>query len=93
MSELEFNETDPSDINSLASSTPDRYKGANGIECIDAIHAALGDEGFEMFCVGQCLRYLFRYKRKNGLNDLRKAEDYLHWAQEQVKENAKKGVN
>ena len=89
MSELEFNETDPSDINSLASSTPDRYKGANGIECIDAIHAALGDGGFEAFCVGQCLRYLFRYKRKNGLNDLRKAEDYLHWAQEQVEENTK----
>ena len=93
MSELEFNETDPSDINSLANSTPDRYKGANGIECIDAIHVALGDEGFEAFCVGQCLRYLFRYKRKNGLNDLRKAEDYLHWAQEQVEENTKKGVD
>ena len=59
MSELEFNETDPSDINSLASSTPDRYKGANGIECIDAIHAALGDEGFVLHKVGNLTRYVF----------------------------------
>ena len=49
MSELEFNETDPSDINSLASSTPDRYKGANGIECIDAIHGAVRDGGLKLF--------------------------------------------
>ena len=91
MADTQFNETDPLDINSLASSTPDRYKGSNGIECIDAIHAALGDDGFESFCIGQCLRYLFRYKRKNGLNDLHKAEDYLHWAQNQVNQNESRG--
>lgn len=75
-------ETNPADLNSTAQATPERYRGSNGIECIDAIHAALGEDGFESFCVGQCMRYLFRYKKKNGSNDLHKAADYLKWATE-----------
>lgn len=76
----DFGETNPDSPNSTASCHPNRYAGTGGIECIDAIHAALGDEGFESFCVGQCMRYLWRYKRKNGSNDLHKAADYLGWA-------------
>lgn len=55
--------------------SPPHYNQA-GIECIDAIEAALGD-GFEFYLQGNILKYLWRYRYKNGVQDLRKAEWYL----------------
>lgn len=54
---------------------PLHYEGA--IECIDAIQAALGQSGFESYLTGQVFKYMWRYKRKNGTEDLQKAEWYL----------------
>jgi hypothetical protein len=54
---------------------PLHYEGA--IECIDAIEAALGESGFEAYLVGQIFKYVWRYQRKNGLEDLRKADWYM----------------
>ena len=49
-----------------------------GIECIDAIKAATtGLVGFEGYCTGNIIKYLWRWKHKNGLEDLRKAGWYL----------------
>jgi hypothetical protein len=50
------------------------------IECIDALRSALGDEGFVGFCVGNVIKYLWRYRHKGGVEDLRKAEEYLQWS-------------
>lgn len=47
-----------------------------GIECIDAIKAAVGD-GFEAYCAGNVLKYVFRYRHKGGVEDLQKARWYL----------------
>jgi hypothetical protein len=48
------------------------------VECIDAIEAAMvGLEGMDAFLTGQVIKYLFRWKHKNGIEDLRKAEWYL----------------
>lgn len=47
------------------------------VECIDAIHSALGDEGYKDYCVGQVFKYLWRWKHKNGIEDIRKAQWYL----------------
>lgn len=47
------------------------------VECIDAIHAALGNEGFKDYCRGTCIKYLWRTKHKNGIEDLKKAQWYL----------------
>ena len=55
---------------------PNHYT-QNGIECIDAIHSALGDEGTKDYCRGNIFKYLWRYKDKNGTQDLEKAEWYL----------------
>lgn len=55
--------------------SPPHYNQA-GIECIDAIEAALGD-GFEFYLQGNILKYLWRYRYKNGVQDLQKAEWYL----------------
>jgi len=47
-----------------------------GIECIDAIEAAT-NEGFEFYLQGNIMKYLWRYKYKNGVEDLKKAQWYL----------------
>lgn len=51
------------------------------VECIDAIRAALGDLGFPDYCVGNAMKYLWRWKLKNGREDLAKATFYLRMAQ------------
>lgn len=48
------------------------------IECIDAIRAAVsGLSGFEGFCAGNAIKYIWRYKHKNGTQDIDKAIWYL----------------
>ncbi|MFC5468428.1 DUF3310 domain-containing protein [Cohnella suwonensis] len=56
---------------------PDHYTTGK-IECIDAIEAATeGLDGFEGMLTGNTLKYLWRWKKKNGVEDLRKARWYL----------------
>lgn len=47
------------------------------IECIDAIKAALGKEQYEGYLRGACIKYLWRYKMKSGVESLKKSEWYL----------------
>lgn len=57
---------------------PQHYN-QGGIECIDAIKAAtVGKTGIEAFCVGNAIKYLFRYENKNGLEDVKKAQWYIN---------------
>ena len=48
------------------------------IECIDAIHAALGTEGFLAYCRGNILKYNWRADHKGGIDDLEKSRWYLN---------------
>lgn len=49
-----------------------------GIECIDAIEAATGElTGPEAYHTGQVLKYVWRWKHKNGFEDLQKARWYI----------------
>lgn len=50
-----------------------------GIECIDAIRASMSREAFAGYCKGNCLKYLWRYDAKDGVESLRKAQVYLGW--------------
>ena len=54
-----------------------------GVECIEAIKAATG-EGFEYYLQGNILKYLWRYRYKNGVEDLKKANWYLELMMEVV---------
>ena len=56
-----------------------------GIECIDAIEASLGKDEFTGFLRGNIIKYVWRYKDKNGLEDLKKAQWYLNKLIEVVK--------
>jgi len=55
--------------------SPPHYN-ESGIECIDAIAAATG-EGFDFYLQGNIMKYLWRYRYKNGTEDLKKARWYL----------------
>lgn len=48
-----------------------------GIECIEAIEAALSDEEFRGYCKGNCVKYIWRERFKGGTESLKKAQWYL----------------
>ena len=50
-----------------------------GIECIDAIRASMTADGFCDYCKGNIIKYIWRWREKGGVEDLRKASVYLDW--------------
>ena len=68
-----------------AVNNPEHYTEGD-IECIDAIEASMSPTEFQGYCKGNALKYLWRYRHKNGLEDLRKAEVYLKWLTESLGE-------
>lgn len=57
---------------------PDHYQSANGLEVIDVIKEfTSGLEGIEATDTGNILKYICRWKKKNGVEDLKKAKWYL----------------
>ena len=59
-----------------------------GIECIDAIKAAvIGLVGIEAVCTANVIKYLWRWKFKNGLEDLKKAKWYLDYLIKDISKN------
>lgn len=57
---------------------PSHYQSETGLETIDVIEAFTFDlEGIEAFDTGNILKYMCRWKQKNGLQDLKKAKWYL----------------
>lgn len=62
-----------------------------GVESIAFVKAAVSNlSGFEAVCVANIIKYMWRYKEKNGLEDVMKAAKYLEWLQEEVGKNANK---
>jgi hypothetical protein len=55
---------------------PSHYQGE--VECIEAIKASMPTQQFLGYLKGNVQKYLWRYDRKNGLEDLRKAQWYLN---------------
>ncbi len=63
--------------NNLGDIRPDYYK-SKGLEVIDVIKVFGSDlSGVEAFYFGNILKYLCRFNKKNGVEDLRKARTYL----------------
>lgn len=56
---------------------PEHYTQGD-VECIDAIDSATtGLVGMVAVCVANVIKYVWRFARKNGLEDLDKADYYL----------------
>jgi len=55
------------------------YYTWRGRECRKIIEElTAGSRGPEGYYIGNIVKYLYRYKWKNGIEDLKKAEEYLH---------------
>ena len=55
---------------------PSHYT-AGGVECIDAMVSAFGAREVSNYCICNAFKYIFRHERKNGEEDIAKAEWYL----------------
>jgi len=74
----------PDDYNNI--DKPFHYN-QSGIECIDYIKQVLGNEGFIAYCRGNVMKYNHRaFYKGNPTEDMAKAEQYLKWANETLKE-------
>lgn len=71
-------------------SHPKHHQSKTGLEVIDVIEAFTFDlNGIEATDTGNIIKYICRWKKKNGLEDLKKAEWYLnHLINHIEKENA-----
>lgn len=59
---------------------PKHYKANNGLEAIQVISGFTSDlTGMEAVCTANVLKYILRWKHKNGLEDLKKAQWYLEY--------------
>lgn len=57
---------------------PNHYAGK--IEVIDYNRDKLTPEEFTGFCMGNVIKYVSRWRKKDGVQDLKKAAVYLQWA-------------
>lgn len=76
--------------NSNAVDHPTHYQGKH--ECIEVMRAIFGDEMVKGFCMCNAYKYRFRADKKNGAEDIKKAEwyeDYLIKMQEEQEEKRK----
>jgi hypothetical protein len=49
------------------------------VECIEALESATaGLSGIEAVCTANAIKYLWRYKHKNGVQDVKKAQWYIN---------------
>ena len=57
------------------------------VECIDAIESAtMNLMGIIAVCVGNVIKYVWRFALKNGIEDLDKADYYLQKLRQKVRE-------
>ena len=58
---------------------PSHYISSNGLEVIDVIEAFTSDlKGIEATDTGNIIKYICRWKHKNGVEDLKKAAWYIN---------------
>lgn len=69
---------------------PEHYVNNCSIECIDAMQATFGTKDLAKYCAINAYKYLWRYKNKNGKEDLNKAEWYLNKFDELLEESDNK---
>ena len=74
-------------------SHPGHYQSKSGLEVIDVVEAFTdGLEGIEAVDTGNVIKYICRWKKKNGLQDLEKALWYLQHLVDHVKNNEKENA-
>lgn len=72
--------------------SPSHYNQGD-IECIDAMESAYGTEAVMHFCMCNAFKYQWRFKEKNGKEDILKCQWYQNKMlelQEKIKKNNEK---
>ena len=69
---------------------PPHYQTKTGLETIDVIEAFTdGLNGIEATDTGNVIKYICRWKKKDGLKDLKKAREYIDFLIEEVENEEK----
>ena len=63
---------------------PSHYEKSCSIECIDAMRCAYGTDAVFDFCICNAFKYIWRFRSKNGYEDLDKASWYLNFAKKLI---------
>ena len=59
---------------------PNHYQNIAGVEAIDILNDVVKDlQGKQAAMLWNTLKYLLRFQKKNGVEDLKKARNYLQW--------------
>lgn len=56
---------------------PNHYETGK-FECIEVMQEALGVDAVKSFCLCNSFKYIYRHNRKNGLEDIKKAQWYIN---------------
>lgn len=68
---------------------PEHYSGDGGVECMDAMRSMMSGElyalpPFAAYWWGCAFKYLWRWRRKNGVEDLKKARQCIDYLVEEI---------
>jgi protein of unknwon function (DUF3310) len=74
---IEITEKDLQEVSLDNVNHPSHYETGK-IECIDVMLETQGEESVKAFCICNAMKYLYRHKKKNGDEDVRKASWYLN---------------
>lgn len=73
---------------------PNHYQSSSGLEVKDVIKAFTEHlTGYEAICTGHIIRYILRWKKKNGLEDVKKAREYCNYLIAELEQNEKESIN
>lgn len=67
---------------------PNHYKNSTSLECIEAMEIIFGINAVIDFCVCNAWKYIWRWKNKNGAEDLKKAKWYIEKAWELINDES-----
>ena len=86
--EIQYVDYTKEDDEDIFVTRPPHYQSNQGLEVIDVIEAFTEDLcGIEATDTGNVIKYICRWSKKNGLQDLEKAQWYLNHLINHVKEN------
>ena len=71
-------ESDPIDTTAPDNVNHPAHYETSKFECIDVMIETQGVEAVKHFCLCNAFKYLYRHNRKNGLEDIRKAQWYIN---------------
>lgn len=69
-------ENDSESIHEDSVNHPSHYETGK-FECFDVMREVLGDDEVKAFCIANAFKYIYRHKRKNGIEDIKKAKWYI----------------